>query len=38
LFSKFIPIISIWEMKVGEHPDIKVAEHVQKAEAAGELV
>jgi hypothetical protein len=25
-------------MKVGEHPDIKVAEHVQKAEAAGELV
>jgi molybdopterin-containing oxidoreductase family membrane subunit len=37
LFSKFIPIISIWEMKVGEHPHIKVAEEVQKAEAAGEL-
>jgi len=37
LFSKFIPIISIWEMKVGEHPDIQIAEKVQKAEAAGEL-
>ena len=37
LFSKFIPIISIWEMKVGEHPHIKVAAEVQKAEAAGEL-
>jgi len=24
-------------MKVGEHPHIKVAEEVQKAEAAGEL-
>jgi len=20
LFSKFVPIISIWELKVGEHP------------------
>ena len=20
LFSKFVPIISIWEMKAGEHP------------------
>jgi molybdopterin-containing oxidoreductase family membrane subunit len=38
LFSKFIPIISIWEMKVGEHPHIKVAAEVQEAEAAGELV
>jgi molybdopterin-containing oxidoreductase family membrane subunit len=37
LFSKFIPIISIWEMKVGEHPHIKVAAEVQEAEAAGEL-
>ena len=37
LFSKFIPIISIWEMKVGEHTDIKIAAHVQEAEAAGEL-
>jgi hypothetical protein len=38
LFSKFIPIICIWEMKVGEHPHIKVAAEVQEAEAAGELV
>jgi len=22
LFSKFVPIISIWELKVGEHPDL----------------
>jgi hypothetical protein len=21
LFSKFVPIISIWELKVGRHPD-----------------
>ena len=21
LFSKFVPIISIWELKVGEHPE-----------------
>ena len=38
LFSKFIPIISIWELKVGQHPQIKVAAKVQDAEAAGELV
>jgi len=38
LFSKFVPIISIWELKVGEHPQIKTAAHVQDAEAAGELV
>jgi len=37
LFSKFIPIISIWEMKVGEHPEIRIAAQVQEAEAAGEL-
>ena len=37
LFSKFVPIISIWEMKVGEHPEIKIAARVQEAEAAGEL-
>ena len=22
LFSKFVPIISIWELKVGEHPEL----------------
>jgi molybdopterin-containing oxidoreductase family membrane subunit len=38
LFSKFIPIISIWELKVGEHPKLKIAAKVQDAEAAGELV
>jgi len=38
LFSKFVPIISIWELKVGEHKEIKAAEAVQAAEAAGELV
>src|SRR5678816_2148470 len=38
LFSKFIPIISIWELKVGEHPKLKIAAKVQDAEATGELV
>jgi Ni/Fe-hydrogenase subunit HybB-like protein len=37
LFSRFVPIISIWEFKVGEHPDLKAAAHVQDAQAAGEL-
>ena len=22
LFAKFVPIISIWELKVGEHPEL----------------
>jgi Ni/Fe-hydrogenase subunit HybB-like protein len=38
LFSKFIPIISIWELKVGEHPELKATAKVQDAEAAGDLV
>jgi Ni/Fe-hydrogenase subunit HybB-like protein len=38
LFSRFVPIISIWELKVGEHPNLKAAAQVQDAEAAGELV
>ena len=38
LFSKVAPIISIWELKVGEHPELKVAAEVQEAEAVGELV
>ena len=38
LFSKVVPIISIWELKVGEHSELKAAETVAKAEAAGELV
>ena len=38
LFCKFIPVISIWELRVGTHPEMKVAESVAEAEAAGELV
>jgi hypothetical protein len=26
LFSKFVPIISIWELKVGEQPEVVDAE------------
>jgi molybdopterin-containing oxidoreductase family membrane subunit len=37
LISKFVPLISIWELKTGEHPRIKAAASVQEAEAAGEL-
>src|SRR5206468_6431069 len=28
LFSKFVPIISIWELQVGQHAEHKVAEAV----------
>jgi Ni/Fe-hydrogenase subunit HybB-like protein len=38
LFSKVVPIISIWELRVGEHSEVKAAEAVQTAEATGELV
>jgi hypothetical protein len=42
LFSKLVPIISIWELKAGEHPEPKTArpveEDVQEPEAVGELV
>ena len=38
LFTKFVPIISLWELRVGEHSELKAAESVQAAEAAGELV
>jgi molybdopterin-containing oxidoreductase family membrane subunit len=38
LFSKFVPIISIWELKAGEKPDLKSAASVQDTETAGELV
>jgi len=33
LFSKFVPIISIWELKVGEHPT-----HVSASELAEEVL
>ena len=38
LFSKFIPLVSIWELKAAEHPELKPASRVQEAEAAGDLV
>jgi Ni/Fe-hydrogenase subunit HybB-like protein len=38
LFTKFVPIISLWELRVGEHTELKSAEDVAAAEAAGELV
>jgi molybdopterin-containing oxidoreductase family membrane subunit len=38
LFSKFVPIISIWELRTGEHHALKAAAAVQEAEAAGELI
>jgi molybdopterin-containing oxidoreductase family membrane subunit len=37
LFSKLVPLVSIWELKVGQHPKMKTAAEVQDAEAAGEL-
>jgi hypothetical protein len=38
LFSKFVPIISIWELKAGEKPDLKSSVAVEDTETAGELV
>src|SRR5262245_52379337 len=38
LFSKVVPIISVWELKVGEHVELKRAAGVAEAEAAGKLV
>jgi hypothetical protein len=38
LVSKLVPIISIWELKVGEHPQLKAAAAAREAEAAGELL
>jgi molybdopterin-containing oxidoreductase family membrane subunit len=38
LVSKLVPLISIWELKVGEHPTEKTAAAVREAEAAGELL
>ena len=37
LFSKLVPLISVWEMKSGGHADRKVAAPVRDIEAAGEL-
>ena len=38
LFAKVVPIISIWELKVGQHAEHRQAEAVGIAEEAGELV
>ncbi len=37
LFSKFVPIISIWELKVGDQPKIETDQPLADAEAEGEL-
>ena len=36
LFSKFVPIISIWEMKAGEHPSPALAPKATREHALGE--
>ena len=36
LFSKFVPIISIWELKVGEHPRAR-ARRTRRADEAATL-
>jgi Ni/Fe-hydrogenase subunit HybB-like protein len=38
LFSKVVPIISIWELKVGEHYEHQAAKALGAAEEAGEVV
>jgi Ni/Fe-hydrogenase subunit HybB-like protein len=37
LVSKFVPLISVWELKSGEHPSEKVTSEVRNVAAAGEL-
>jgi hypothetical protein len=36
LFSKFVPIISIWEMKAGEHPSPALSRRASHEHALGE--
>jgi molybdopterin-containing oxidoreductase family membrane subunit len=38
LVSKLVPIISIWELKVGEHPQVKATAAAREVEAAGEVL
>jgi molybdopterin-containing oxidoreductase family membrane subunit len=38
LFSKVIPIISIWELKAGEHTHAPAEDSVRATQAAGEMV
>ena len=35
LFSKFVPIISIWELKAGEHPSPELLPAGQREHALG---
>jgi hypothetical protein len=36
LFSKFVPIISIWEMKAGQHPSPALSPAGAREHALGE--
>jgi len=36
LFSKFVPIISIWEMKAGDHPSPALSAAASHEHALGE--
>jgi molybdopterin-containing oxidoreductase family membrane subunit len=37
LFAKFVPIISIWEMKAGEHPAAELYPQATEERALGEV-
>lgn len=37
LISKLVPLISIWELKVGEQPKSKMAASVHQAQVSEEL-
>jgi molybdopterin-containing oxidoreductase family membrane subunit len=37
LVSKFVPLISIWELKAGDHPGEKATAEVRHVKTAGEL-
>jgi Ni/Fe-hydrogenase subunit HybB-like protein len=37
LFSKLVPLISVWELKSGQHSNNKVAARVEDVQTAGEL-
>ena len=37
LFAKFVPIISIWEMKAGEHPSTELFPKASAEHALGEI-
>ena len=37
LFSKLVPLISVWELNSGQHSNNKVAARVEDVQTAGEL-